>query len=66
MYIEGRGEPRSYVQAYKWSNFAASRFSKYDGRGRHFAVKTRDLAASKMTPEQIAKVQKLAREWKPK
>jgi hypothetical protein len=30
------------------------------------AVQDRDLAASKMTPAQIAEAQKLAREWKPK
>ncbi len=33
---------------------------------RDQAVKDRDLAASKMTPAQIAEAQRLAREWKPK
>jgi len=30
------------------------------------ASESRDSVASKMTPEQIAEAQKLAREWKPK
>ena len=46
-----------------WLNLAASH-SEADDRGR--AVHDRDLVASKMTPEQLAEAQKLAREWKPK
>jgi TPR repeat protein len=65
MYLEGRGVPKSYVEAYKWSNLAASRFPKDNG-WRVTADKTRDLAASKLTPAQIDKAQRLAREWKPK
>ncbi len=66
MYRNGRGVPRDYVQAHMWLNLAASGLSASDAWGRNIAVEFRDLAASKMTPAQIAEAQKLAREWKPK
>jgi hypothetical protein len=36
------------------------------GEDRDRAVSNRDLAEKRMTPEQIAEAQRLAREWKPK
>ena len=63
MYDYGRGVPQDYVQAHKWYNLAASNTS---GEDREQAVKNRDLIAEKMTSEQIAEAQRLAREWKPK
>jgi uncharacterized protein len=58
MYRDGQGIPQDYVQALMWFNLAASEQAT--------AVQGRDLAASKMTPAQIAEAQRLAREWKPK
>ena len=46
-----------------WFNLAASQLS---GEARETAMKNRDLIAEKMTSEQIAEAQRLAREWKPK
>ena len=46
-----------------WLNLAASHSEAED---RDKAFHDRDLLASKMTPEQLAEAQKLAREWKPK
>ncbi|MBM3504874.1 MAG: sel1 repeat family protein [Alphaproteobacteria bacterium] len=63
MYHNGRGVPQDYVQAHKWFNLAVSRFSADRKEDRDHAVKNRDLAAAKMTPQQIAEAQKLAREW---
>ena len=63
-YATGQGVPQDYVQAHMWFDLAASRFSEAEQRDH--AVKNRDLAASKMTPAQIAKAQRLALEWKPK
>ena len=54
------------VSAHMWFNLAAARFPASDARKRNLAVGNRDLVASKMTPEQIAEAQNLAREWKPK
>ncbi len=64
MYGKGLGVPQDYVQAHMWFNIAASRHPL--GRDRDTAVKNRDLAASRMTPAQIAEAEKLAQEWKPK
>jgi len=64
MYEKGRGVPQDYVQAHMWYNLAASRLPP--GTKRDLAVKNRDIVAAKMTPAQISKAQRLAREWKPK
>ena len=48
--------PQDYVQAHKWFNLAAT-------KGDKDAVKNRDNVAKKMTPADISKAQKLAREW---
>jgi uncharacterized protein len=62
MYYTGRGVPQDYIQAHMWFNLAASRLTA----GRDFEVSNRDEVAAKMTPEQIAEAQKMAREWVPK
>jgi uncharacterized protein len=49
-----------------WFNLAAARFPASDTRNRGLAVKNRDVVAGKMTSDQLAEAQKLAREWKPK
>ncbi len=66
MYHDGEGVPQDYVQAHMWLNLAAARFPASDADAMNMAVQDRGLAASKMTPAQIAEAQKLAREWKPK
>jgi hypothetical protein len=45
---------------------AISRFPAGQEYARSFLIAIRDGFASKMTPAQIAKAEKLAREWKPK
>jgi Sel1 repeat len=66
MCYTGRGVLQDYVEAHKWFNLAASRYSTSDIRNRDQAIRDRDSLATKMTPAQIAEAQKLAREWKPK
>ena len=56
MYYNGEGVPQDYVQAHMWFNLAAS---KRNENGR----KNRDIIAKKMTPADISKAQRLAREW---
>ena len=63
MYANGQGVPQDYIQAQMWYNLAASDLT---GDDREWAVKNRDEIAEKMTSEQIAEAQRLAREWKPK
>jgi len=62
-YQRGQGVPQDYIQAHMWYNLAASNLT---GEDREMPVKNRDLIAEKMTAEQIAEAQRLAREWKPK
>lgn len=70
MYEAGDGVPQDFVQAHMWFNLAAASFS--DTRNPNFAVSrevatmARGLVAGRMTPDQIAEVQKMAREWRPK
>lgn len=66
MYYSGQGVPQDYVQAHMWVDLAASRFPPSAKEDRDQASHHRDIVASKMTPEQIAEAQRLAREWKPK
>ena len=55
-YEKGIGVPKSNVDAYMWLDLAAS-------QGDKIAAKRRDELAERMTPAEIAKAQKLAREW---
>ncbi len=66
MYADGLGVAQDLVQAHMWLNLAASRYPNSAKEAHDKAVKDRDLIASKMSPTQIAKAEKLAREWKPK
>ncbi len=59
MSTEGQGVPQDHVMAHKWLNLAAAQ----GGTTRDTAVKSRDAVAAKMSPEQIAEAQRVAREW---
>jgi hypothetical protein len=54
-YEYGRGVPQDYRQAHMWYNLAGMTDSD--------AQKWREEVASKMTPEQIAEAQQMAKEW---
>src|SRR5665213_2707286 len=47
-----------YVMAHMWFNLAGA-------QGDKRAAEARDAVAKKMTPDQIAEAQRMAREWKP-
>ena len=59
MYAQGQGVPQDHVQAHMWSILAAE-------QGHENARKNREIIAARMTREQLAEAQRLAREWKPK
>ena len=59
MYAIGNGIPQDYVEAHMWANLAAA-------RGNKVAKEFMDSIAARMTSDQIAEAQRLAREWKPK
>ena len=54
-YSLGRGVPMDYVRAHMWFNLAAVKCGAD-------AVKNRDIAAKRLTPQQMAEALKLARE----
>ena len=66
MYDDGEGVPQDLVQAHKWYNLAASRASGVDQDLREKAVRSRDRIAARLTPAQLAKAQRLARQWQPR
>ncbi len=51
----GQGVPMDDVRAHMWFNLAAA-------RGNANAAKNRDIIATRLTPQQMAEAQKLARE----
>ncbi|MDP6526635.1 MAG: tetratricopeptide repeat protein, partial [Kiritimatiellia bacterium] len=55
-YYRGQGVAQDYAQALKWYNLAAA-------QGVETGAKWRDKVADKMTPDQVAEAQRLAREW---
>lgn len=62
-YFKGQGVPRDPVQAYFFLSMAASGSA---GEDRKKFSRSRDLAASKLTPENLMEAQKMTREWKAK
>jgi TPR repeat protein len=59
MYQSGNGVAQNLVRAHMWSNLSAL-------NGDADAVKLRDAVAAKMTTQQIAEAQKMARECQAK
>ena len=57
-YYDGKGVPQDCVLAHMWFNLAAT-------QGYDLAIQMRDSVAAKMTADQIAEAQRMAREWKP-
>lgn len=64
LYKRGIGVPQDSIMAYTWMDLAALHYT--DSERSKVAANVRDTVASGMTPSQIAKAQKLVREWKPK
>ena len=58
LYERGEGVPQDYALASMWLNLATA-------QGQPVAKTEMDRLAAKMTPNQIAEAQRLAREWKP-
>jgi hypothetical protein len=60
MYGTGRGVPQDHIEAHMWANIAVARSAGVD---RDRRVKNRDIDAARMTAEQVAEAQRLARKW---
>lgn len=59
LYINGNGVPQDYVQALMWFLLAAT-------EGSPSAAENRDFTAKQMTPDDLAKAEKLAEQWRKK
>lgn len=55
---DGNGAPADPVEAMKWLELAAK-------SGRPFAIRSRDLLAAKLMPEDLAEARRRAESWKP-
>ncbi len=64
MYARGDGVPQNYVFAHMWLSLAVARFPP--GIIRDEVANFRDGIAKYMTPAELAKAQRFARQWKPK
>jgi len=56
LYANGQGIAQDIIKAYIWFNLAAA-------QGLHVAFKNREVLAEQMTPEMLANVQKLSKEY---
>jgi len=61
MYSVGQGVPQDDIEGMKWYILAA--MSSSPGADRDLATKSHDNFAKNLKPDQIAKAQRLAREW---
>lgn len=59
-YNKGEGVPQDYIKAHSWISLAAAR-SPADGQEK--CARVRDEIGAKLTPQQVAEAQMLAREW---
>jgi TPR repeat protein len=64
MYKTGVGMPQDNILAHMWFNLAAANFTSSVPQFR--ALSDRDAVARRMSPDEIARAQELARNWKPK
>jgi TPR repeat protein len=65
-YAQGEGGAQDYIRAHMWFNLAAASFPPSDILSRSAAIKNRDTIASRMSSDQIAQAQRLARDWQPR
>ena len=52
----GQGAPQNYILAHMWLNLAAA-------QGNETASKDRDIFEERMTPADVSKAQRMARDW---
>jgi TPR repeat protein len=64
MASKGQGGPSDEVEAYKWADLAVSRFPAWANQAQGLATKNRDLAAGRLTPEQLAQAKSRVAAWR--
>jgi TPR repeat protein len=71
LYADGTGVPKDFVRAHMWFNLAAASYDAYRGEdwaieNRGWAARNRDWVAAQMSTAEIAKAERLARQWRTK
>jgi TPR repeat protein len=64
MYFDGTALPRDYPEAYLWFSLAAAQAPLADNRDG--LLELRNIAAARMTPEQLAAARKRVAAWQPR
>ena len=62
-YFDGTGVARDYVSAHVWFTLAAGQTPLIDNRKQ--LIELRNIAAARMTPEQVAAAARRVAAWKP-
>ena len=65
-YYAGLGVPQDYIRAYLWFSLAVAHWPTPDKGAYDGLIYSRDSAAAKLTPQQLAYSQKLVSEWRAK
>ncbi len=63
MYEKGKGVPKDFVEAYKWFSISEMKKAYILSKTSNTSMYKEKLEKQNMTPAQITKAQKLAREW---
>lgn len=66
MYKNGWGVNQDYVEAYVWFSLAMTYYFDFEEMNLERARQNRLFVSRRMTPDEIAAAQKLARDWVPK
>lgn len=70
LYLDGKGLPKDFVRALMWFDLAAARYAAFKNEdwaieNRDWAGQNRDWLAGQMSVGEVAKAERLARQWKP-
>ncbi len=63
LYFDGTGVQRDYAAAYLWFSLAATQAPLVDNRKG--LLELRNIAAARLTPEQVAEAARRVAAWKP-
>lgn len=71
LYVDGKGMPKDFVRALMWFDLAAASYAASGNEdwaieNREWAAQNRKWLAGQMSRGEIAKAERLARQWKPR
>ncbi len=71
LYLDGTGLPKDFVRAHMWFDLAASGYAAHQNEdwaieNRDWAARNRSWLAGQMSTGDVAKAERMARQWKPR